>query len=234
MLALTGEITSRIFALVKDLSIDAIHSGEECITDGAISRWSPVWSHHGPVQRRLEQAGQACPNCTLRSLTLKHWRRAWVFDCQICGAMLTSTLPKLGRGVLLQKLFQHARTGSVLLEQAVMQNSIRQIRRAMRGVSFAMALKNVSGDPASALQSFNPDIRPFCLAAIAVVQKRPLLKAALFATGIDHSARVALLRTYEKEDRLLVTVDRIGRQIENRTHASISTTIKRIWSSSRI
>jgi hypothetical protein len=170
---------------------------------------------------------QACPNCTPRSFTLKHWRRAWVFDCQICGAMLTSTLPKLGKGVLPQKLLQHARTGSVLLEQAVIQNSIRQIRRAMRGASFAMALKNVSGDPASALQSFNPDIRLFCLAAIAVVQKRPLLKAALFATGIDDFARVALLRTYQNEDRLLVTINRIGRQIENRRHASRSNTIER-------
>ena len=73
-----------------------------------------------------------------------------------------------------------------------------------------------------------------CLAAIAVVQKRPLLKAALFATGIDDFARVALLRTYQKDDRLLVTVDRIGRQIENRRHASTSNTIERTWSSSRI
>ncbi len=48
-----------------------------------------------------------------------------------------------------------------------------------------------------------------------LVQKRPLLKAALFATGIDDFARVAFLRTYQKDDRLLVTVDPIGRQIEN-------------------
>ena len=67
-----------------------------------------------------------------------------------------------------------------------------------------------------------------------LVQKRPLLKAALFATDIDDFARVALLRTYQKDDRLLVTVDRIGRQIENRRHASTSNTIERTWSSSRI
>jgi hypothetical protein len=42
----------------------------------------------------------------------------------------------------------------------------------------------------------------------------PLLKAALFAIGIDDFARVALLRTSKKYDRLLVTVDRIGRQIK--------------------
>lgn len=170
---------------------------------------------------------QACPNCTMRSLALKHWRRAWAFDCEICGAMLTPTLPKLGKAVLSQKLLQRARTGSVLLEQAVMQNSIRQIRRAIRSVTFTMALKNVRGDPASALQSFDPDIRLFCLAAIAVVQKRPLLKAALFATGVDDFATVALLRSYQKDDRLLVTVDRIGRQIENRRRASTSNTIER-------
>jgi hypothetical protein len=50
-----------------------------------------------------------------------------------------------------------------------------------------------------------------------LVQKRPLLKAALFATDF---ARVTLLQTYQKDDRLLVTVDRIGRQIENRRRAS--------------
>ncbi|MHC1551272.1 hypothetical protein [Phyllobacterium sp. K27] len=57
ILALTGGVTSRIFSLVKDLSIDAIHSGEECITDGAVVRWSPVWSRHASAQRWLEQAG---------------------------------------------------------------------------------------------------------------------------------------------------------------------------------
>lgn len=57
ILALSGGVTSRIFSLVKDLSIDAICSGEECITDGAIATWSPVWSRHAPAQRRLEQAG---------------------------------------------------------------------------------------------------------------------------------------------------------------------------------
>jgi hypothetical protein len=57
MLALTGGVTSRIFALVKDLSIDAIRSGEECITDDVITKWTPVWSRHAPVQRRLEKSG---------------------------------------------------------------------------------------------------------------------------------------------------------------------------------
>ncbi|GAC1046026.1 hypothetical protein [Rhizobium sp.] len=75
--------------------------------------------------------------------------------------------------------------------------------------------------------SFDPDIRLFCLAAIAVVQKRPLLKAALFATGIDDFDTVALLRSYQKDDRLLITVDRIGRWIENRRRASTSNPIER-------
>lgn len=56
-LALTGGITSRVFSLVKDLAIDAIRSGEECITDDAVANWSPLWSRYAPVQRRLEQAG---------------------------------------------------------------------------------------------------------------------------------------------------------------------------------
>ncbi len=57
ILALTGGVTSRVFSLVKDLAIDAIRSGEECITDDAVANWSPLWSRHAPVQRRLEQAG---------------------------------------------------------------------------------------------------------------------------------------------------------------------------------
>jgi hypothetical protein len=57
ILAQTGGVTSRIFALVKDLSIDAIHSSEECITDDAIAKWTPVWSRHATHQRRLERAG---------------------------------------------------------------------------------------------------------------------------------------------------------------------------------
>jgi hypothetical protein len=57
ILALTGGITSRVFSLVKDLAIDAIRCGEECITDDAVANWSPLWSRYAPVQRRLEQAG---------------------------------------------------------------------------------------------------------------------------------------------------------------------------------
>ena len=57
ILALTGGITSRVFSLVKDLAMDAIRSGEECITDDAVANWSPLWSRYAPVQRRLEQAG---------------------------------------------------------------------------------------------------------------------------------------------------------------------------------
>ena len=56
ILALTGGVTSRIFALVKDLSIDAIITCEECITDDAIAKWTPVWSRHATVGRRLEKA----------------------------------------------------------------------------------------------------------------------------------------------------------------------------------
>jgi hypothetical protein len=57
ILALTGGVTSRIFALVKDLSIDAIVTGEECITDESIAKWTPVWSRHANAQRRLEKSG---------------------------------------------------------------------------------------------------------------------------------------------------------------------------------
>lgn len=57
ILALTGGVTSRIFALIKDLAIDAIVTGEECITDDAIVKWTPVWSRHANPHRRLEKSG---------------------------------------------------------------------------------------------------------------------------------------------------------------------------------
>jgi len=57
ILSLTVGITTQVFSLVKDLAIDAIRSGEECINEDAVANWSPLWSRYAPVQRRLEQAG---------------------------------------------------------------------------------------------------------------------------------------------------------------------------------
>ena len=85
----------------------------------------------------------------------------------------------------------------------------------MRAVTFAKALKSVRADTAFALQSPRPDLRLFCLAAIAVAQSRPLGKAPMFSIGIDGHARVALLRAFEKEPRLLAAIDRIARNRRN-------------------
>ena len=79
----------------------------------------------------------------------------------------------------------------------------------MRAVTYAKALKSVRSDAAFALQSPRLDVRLFCLAAIAAAQSRPLAKAAMFGTGIDGYARVALLRAFEKEPCLLAAVYRI-------------------------
>lgn len=79
----------------------------------------------------------------------------------------------------------------------------------MRAVTYANALKAARTDAAFALKSPRPDVRLFCLAAIDVAQSRPLVKAAMFSTGLDGYARVALLRAFEKEPRLLAVVDRI-------------------------
>ena len=74
----------------------------------------------------------------------------------------------------------------------------------MRAVTFAMPLKAFRGDPSFALQSHKPEVRLFCLAAIDAAQSRPLIKAAIASSGIDDYAKVALLRTFEKEPRLMV------------------------------
>ena len=79
----------------------------------------------------------------------------------------------------------------------------------MRAATYAKALKSVRADTTFALQSPRPEVRLFCLAAIAVAQSRPLAKAAMFSIGLDGYARIALLRAFEKEPRLLAAVDRI-------------------------
>ena len=92
----------------------------------------------------------------------------------------------------------------------------------MRAVTFAKALKIVRGDPAFALQSPRPEVRLFCLAAIAAAQSRPLVKAAMFSIGIDDYARVALLRAYVKQPRLLAAVDRIAGRTRKRDNPPVT------------
>ena len=155
---------------------------------------------------------QSCPECSRRGLSLRHWRRSWTFDCQFCGTLLVRSLAKPGDEKLPEKLIDRARCGAGLLERAATSNRPDLLRRAMRAVTFGMSLKAVRGDPLFALQSPRPEVRLFCLAAIAAAQSRPLVKAAISSSGIDDYARVALLRAFEKEPRLLAAVDHIARQ----------------------
>ncbi len=152
---------------------------------------------------------QSCPDCSRSGLALKHWRYAWAFDCTKCGTRLRPILTKSDDPPVPEQLLRRARGGAGLLEQAIKSDRSMHLRRAMRAVIFAMALRAVRGDPVHALQSPRPEVRLFCLAAIAAAQSRPLLKAAMFSTGIDDFAYAALLRTYEKEPRLLATIGRI-------------------------
>ena len=92
----------------------------------------------------------------------------------------------------------------------------------MRAATYAKALKSGRADTAFALQSPRPDVRLFCLAAIAAAQSRPLVKAAMFSTGLDGYAKVALLRAFEKEPHLLAAVDQIAlRNREKLRRASV-------------
>ncbi|KEO55265.1 hypothetical protein TP2_15850 [Thioclava pacifica DSM 10166] len=112
---------------------------------------------------------------------------------------------------------RRARGRAGLFEQAATSIGSVDLRRAMRAARFAMGIKKVRGDPAFALQRPRPDVRLFCLAAIAMARKRPLVKAAMFSTGIDGFARVALLAAFEKEPRLLAAVDRTVERTRQRT-----------------
>ncbi|MCZ0964268.1 TniQ family protein [Paracoccus benzoatiresistens] len=160
---------------------------------------------------------QACPARTARDLALKHWRRAWAFDCQVCGARLLPTFAKQDGEAASKRLVDRARHGAGVLKRAANSSSASQLHRAMRAVTFAMGLKALRGDPACALQSSMPEVRLFCLVAVGGRQLRPLAKAALFSIGADDYARIALLRAYEKELRLLATINQITRRKPGRT-----------------
>jgi hypothetical protein len=155
---------------------------------------------------------QHCLQCSREGLSLKHWRRAWAFDCQVCGTRLVPTLGKLSGEQMPEKLINRARNGAARLEYAARLRSPKQLRRAMRAVTFAISLKAFRGDPLYALQGHRLEVRLFGLAAIDAAQSRPLVKAAISSSGIDDYARVALLRAFETEPRLLAAVDYIARQ----------------------
>ncbi|WP_289040847.1 TniQ family protein [uncultured Aliiroseovarius sp.] len=155
---------------------------------------------------------QHCPLCSRKGLSLKHWRRAWAFDCQVCRTRLVQTLGKPGEEQISGKLMYRARRGAGMLEHAVRQRCQRRLRRAMRAVTFAMSLKTIRGDPSFAVQNPRSEVRLFCLAAIAAARSHPLAKAAIVSKSIDDYARVALLRAFEKEPRLLAAVDHIAQR----------------------
>lgn len=163
---------------------------------------------------------QTCPNCADGGLELRHWRRAWAFDCQMCGDRLLPKADKQKGAVVSEKLVNRARNGARVLERVAMSGSARELRRAMRAVTFAMGLNALRGDPFFALQSPRSNIRLFCLAAVVSAQSRPLVKAALCSMDIDVYSRVALLRAYDKEPRLLATVDQIAKRMRLRVGGS--------------
>ncbi len=155
---------------------------------------------------------QHCLRCSREGLSLRHWRRAWAFDCQVCGTRLVQTLGKTGDEQISEKLIGRARRGAGMLECAARLHSPKQLRRAMRAVTFAMSLQSFRADPSFALQNPRSEVRLFCLAAIAAARSRPLAKAAFVSHSIDDYARVALLRAFEKEPRLQAVVDHIAQR----------------------
>ena len=153
---------------------------------------------------------QTCPVCSVLGLALKHWRRAWVFDCLMWGAQLVPNIPRPDMVKPSTKILRRARIGARLLEGAIKDNNARKIHRAMRGVAFAVAVTRFRGQPLAAVQDFNPEIRIACLVAICAVQKKPLLKAARIMAEADGYAKASLLKAYSKEPHLLAAVRSIA------------------------
>lgn len=155
---------------------------------------------------------QHCLQCSRDGLSLRHWRRAWAFDCKVCGTRLVQILGKTSDEQISEKLIYRARRGAGMLECAARSRGPKQLLRAMRAVTFAMSLKTFRGNPSFALQTPRSEVRLFCLAAIAAARSRPMAKAAIVSSSIDDYARVALLRAFEKEPRLLAAVDHIAQR----------------------
>jgi TniQ len=149
---------------------------------------------------------QKCPVCSVDGVALKHWRRAWSFDCLVCGANLIPTMPRPDLVSPSAKILRRARIGARLLEGAVKDNNARQVHRAMRGVAFAVAVTRYHGSSIAALQGFNPEVRITCLAAICAAQQKPLLKAARIRAKVNDFAKASLLKAYSKEPHLLAAV----------------------------
>lgn len=198
-----------------DLNIDAVAA--EKIANAARIDPDVVRSLTFPAMTTREasltaqMSFQHCLQCSREGLSLKHWRRAWAFDCQVCGMRLVPTLGKASGEQMPEKLINRARNGAARrIRRAITQ--LKQLRRAMRAVTFAISLKAFRGDPLYALQGHSLEVRLFGLAAIDAAQSRPLVKAAISSSGIDDYARVALLRAFETEPRLLAAVDHIARQ----------------------
>ena len=61
----------------------------------------------------------------------------------------------------------------------------------------------IRADMVFALQSPRPDMKFFCFAAIAVAQPRLLVKAAMFTSGMDGYAKVALRHAKAEHDKNL-------------------------------
>ena len=78
---------------------------------------------------------QSCPDCSRQGLALRHWRRAWAFDCQICGTRLLSIFAIPHGELASEKLLHRARRGAGHLELAIASNSAAHLRRAMRAVT---------------------------------------------------------------------------------------------------
>jgi len=146
----------------------------------------------------------------------------------VCGTRLLSIFAIPDGAFASEKLLRRARCGAEHLELAIASNNTARLRRAMRAVTFAMALKIVRGDTAFALQHPRPGVRIFCLAAIAAAQIHPLTKAAMFSIGIDGFARAALLRTHGKEPRLLAAVDQIASETKPKKSAAAGSRISHL------
>lgn len=145
----------------------------------------------------LKHGFQYCPTCTRQQsrpgrdvVELKHWRYAWILNCDMCGSQLVGSAniqenpPACGRSKRAARLLQQA-------AQNDSQRFSRRLRHAFRYASYLFT--NISG-PASLISS-DTSTRYTALLVLDHTQRFPLAKAAWL-----YGTRPPIMREYLRNE----------------------------------
>lgn len=168
-------------------------------------------TRHLPVQCVSHDDFQICESCRDQTpgVILRHWRFAWLLNCENCGAPLVAWHPSDG---LSNRLHLRAARGAEVLKTAVDVNDLRRMRRISRTFD---VLKILGLEYPASFASRCQLQRSEALAAIDVCTTRPLLGAAILLCGND-SAFWELRRAFPQHRQLIARVRKVSQDLERR------------------